>query len=149
MHLVIVGKPTPYTRKVEQFIAGNGLSARVHLLHNVAFSHLPAIYQMAEIFVYPSRYEGFGIPILEALSSGIPVVAATGSCLEEAGGKSSLYVGPDDEEGMKSALLRLLGDAGLRKRMAEEGRRHALNFSMERQAKQLMDLYEQLLSDKK
>ena len=149
VHLVIVGKPTPYTRKVEQFIAGNGLSARVHLLHNVAFSHLPAIYQMAEIFVYPSRYEGFGIPILEALSSGIPVVAATGSCLEEAGGKSSLYVGPDDEEGMKSALLRLLGDAGLRKRMAEEGRRHALNFSMERQAKQLMDLYEQLLSDKK
>lgn len=58
---------------------------RVHFLHGIPSDDLPAIYQSAETFVYPSVYEGFGIPILEALHSGIPVVAATGSCLEEAG----------------------------------------------------------------
>ena len=63
-----------------------GLQDRVHFLHGIPSDDLPAIYQSAETFVYPSVYEGFGIPILEALHSGIPVVAATGSCLEEAGG---------------------------------------------------------------
>lgn len=92
IHIVIVGRRTGYTEKVEQFIKDNGLGERVHIISNVPFNDLPAFYQSAEIFVYPSRFEGFGIPIIEALYSGIPVVAATGSCLEEAGGPDSIYV---------------------------------------------------------
>ena len=84
IHLVIVGRHTEYTDKIERFIKENKLEERVHIISNVPFDDLPAFYQLAEIFVYPSRFEGFGIPIIEALYSGIPVVAATGSCLEEA-----------------------------------------------------------------
>lgn len=149
VHLVIVGKRTSYTSTVESFIHDNGLSGRVHMLHNVAFRLLPAIYQMAEIFVYPSRFEGFGIPVLEALSSGVPVIAATGSCLEEAGGKDSIYIDPDDATGMADAVNRLLNNPGQRQKMAEQGKRHSALFSEERQAQQLMDLYNSLLSDKK
>lgn len=92
IHLVIVGRHTEYTDKIERFIKENKLEERVHIISNVPFDDLPTFYQLAEIFVYPSRFEGFGIPIIEALYSGIPVVAATGSCLEEAGGpRLNLY----------------------------------------------------------
>ena len=90
-----------------------------------------------------------GIPVLEALSSGVPVIAATGSCLEEAGGKDSIYIDPDDATGMADAVNRLLNNPGQRQKMAEQGKRHAALFSEERQAQQLMDLYNSLLSDKK
>ena len=104
---------------------------------------------MAEIFVYPSRFEGFGIPILEALHSSVPVITATGSCLEEAGGPDSLYIHPDDTAGMTEALNRLLSHPEQRKRMVEQGKRYAALFSEKSQAKQLMNIYHSLLSDKK
>ncbi len=78
-------RPTAYIHQLKEFMTKAGLQDRVHFLHGIPSDDLPAIYQSAETFVYPSVYEGFGIPILEALHSGIPVVAATGSCLEEAG----------------------------------------------------------------
>ena len=149
VHLVIAGKRTPYTEKVEEFVRANHLSGRVHLLHNVSFRHLPAMYQMAEAFVYPSRFEGFGIPILEALNSSVPVVAATGSCLEEAGGPDSVYVHPDDKEGMASALNQILNNPERKAFMAEQGRKYAENFSEKKQAGQLMELYHSLSSENK
>ena len=113
VHLVVLGRPTPYINKVKSWVAHNGLSARVHFLHNVPNEDLPAIYQQAEVFAYPSRYEGFGIPIIEAIQSGLPVVACTGSCLEEAGGPHNLYVAPNDHKGMAKAITaRLKGQAG-------------------------------------
>ena len=149
VHLVIAGKRTPYTELVEAFVRTKHLEERVHLLHNVAFRHLPAMYQMAEIFVYPSRFEGFGIPILEALNSSVPVIAATGSCLEEAGGPDSIYIHPNDVEGMASALNQLLKNPEKREYMAEQGRKYADRFSEEQQAGQLMELYHSLLSSEK
>ncbi len=104
LRLVIVGRHTPYTDRVAAYIEAHGLSDRVQMLHHVSFADLPAIYQLARTFVYPSRYEGFGIPIIEAIYSGLPVVACTGSCLEEAGGPDSFYVDPDDVAGMRAAL---------------------------------------------
>ena len=113
VHLVVLGRPTPYINKVKSWAAHNGLSARVHFLHHVPNDDLPAIYQQAEVFAYPSRYEGFGIPIIEAIQSGLPVVACTGSCLEEAGGPHNLYVAPNDHKGMAKAInARLKGQAG-------------------------------------
>ena len=113
VHLVVLGRPTPYINKVKSWVAHNGLSPRVHFLHNVPNKDLPAIYQQAEVFAYPSRYEGFGIPIIEAIQSGLPVVACTGSCLEEAGGPHNLYVAPNDHKGMAKAInARLKGQAG-------------------------------------
>ena len=144
VHLVIVGKHTPYANEVEAYAKTHGLESRVHLMTKVSFEDLPTVYQLSEVFVYPSRFEGFGIPILEALHSGVPVVAATGSCLEEAGGPDSLYVHPDDEEGMIKALLRTL-DSRYREHMITNGKKHAALFSEEKQARQLNELYFRLI----
>ena len=81
LSLILVGRPTPYADEIRRFIEEHRLGQRVRMLHNVPNADLPAIYQMAEVAVYPSRYEGFGIPVIEAIQSGLPVVAGSGSCL--------------------------------------------------------------------
>lgn len=129
IHLVLVGKRTRYTNQIDSFISTHQLEQRVHLLHDVTFQYLPAIYQLAEIFVYPSRFEGFGIPIIEALHSGIPVIAATGSCLEEAGGPDSVYVHPDDKEGLKEAINALLNNPEKRQYIIKQGQQYVTRFS--------------------
>ena len=146
VHLVIVGRRTPYTHEVERFVRSERLENRVHIIHNLPFDDLPAVYQCAELFVYPSRFEGFGIPIIEALQSGIPVVAATGSCLEEAGGPDSVYVHPDDVAGMARAFNDLLADPARRALMVERGKAYATCFSEEKQAGQLAEVYRQVLA---
>lgn len=147
IHLVLVGKRTSYTSRIDSFIATHHLEHRVHLLHDVTFQYLPAIYQQAEIFVYPSRFEGFGIPIIEALHSGIPVIAATGSCLEEAGGPNSLYIHPDDKEGMKEAINTLLNNCEKKQFIVEQGLKYVTRFSEKKQADELMALYRSLLEE--
>ncbi|WP_288149881.1 glycosyltransferase family 4 protein [Phocaeicola sartorii] len=141
MHLVILGRRTAYTDRIDTFIHAHHLEERVKILHGIPFADLPAIYQQAGVFVYPSRFEGFGIPIIEALHSGVPVVAATGSCLEEAGGPASIYVHPDDVEGMADALKQASGNQAVRARMIEEGKNYVRRFSEEEQARQLMRIY--------
>lgn len=141
MHLVILGRRTSYTDQINTFIHAHHLEDRVKILNGIPFSDLPAIYQQAEVFVYPSRFEGFGIPIIEAIYSGVPVVAAIGSCLEEAGGPSSIYVHPDDVEGMADALKQASGNQAVRARMIEEGKKYVRRFSEEEQAQQLMGIY--------
>ena len=95
--LVIVGSMKgAYADKVRREIERLGLSDRVIHLSNVPFADLPALYACAEVSLYTSRYEGFGLPIVESLTVGTPVVACTGSCLEEAGGEGAVYVHPDD-----------------------------------------------------
>ena len=145
IHLVIVGRHTEYTDKIERFIKENKLEERVHIISNVPFDDLPAFYQLAEIFVYPSRFEGFGIPIIEALYSGIPVVAATGSCLEEAGGPDSIYVHPDDINGMANAFKQIYSDTERKKEMIEKGQKFAKRFSEEKQAEEILNIYKKLM----
>ncbi|MDB5151183.1 MAG: glycosyltransferase [Mucilaginibacter sp.] len=144
--LVVVGKETKYTEQVKAYITANNLNRRVLFLKDVTFAELPAIYQLASVFVYPSRYEGFGIPILEALNSGTPVIAATGSCLEEAGGPDSLYVSPDDDINLAEKLNNVLGDDGLRQHMITKGRAYAANFTDDKLSQQLMRLYQNILN---
>jgi glycosyltransferase involved in cell wall biosynthesis len=111
VHLVAVGRKTEYVRQLP-------VSDRIHLLSGVPDADLAAVYAMAEAFVYPSRYEGFGIPIIEAIAAGLPVVACTGSCLEEAGGPHSLYVSPDNAIDMAEALkMSLRGARGREERI--------------------------------
>ena len=145
IHLVIVGRHTPYADEVREYAEAHGLSERVHLRHDVVDDELPGIYAKAEAFVYPSRYEGFGIPIIEAISSGLPVVACTGSCLEEAGGPDSLYVDPDDERAMAAALRQvLLGAEGRDERIARS-QDYIRRFQGRDVARQVYDLYCYLL----
>ena len=139
--LVAVGKRTPYLEEVLKFAREQKLEHRLSLFYRVPFEDLPALYQMASAFVYPSRFEGFGIPVLEALVSRVPVVAATGSCLEEAGGPHSLYVHPDDDRQLALLLDKVLTDAAFRSRMVEEGLRYARRFDAERLTADLCEVY--------
>lgn len=140
MHLVLVGRRTPYTDRVLRVASHEGVADRVHTLHSVARPDLPALYQLAAACVYPSRYEGFGIPIIEAMNSGLPVVAATGSCLEEAGGPGQLYVSPDDPEALAAAVEQTF-DTDTRRRMIADGRQWATRFTPEQMATETMAIY--------
>lgn len=144
VHLVLVGKATPYAGTICSYSKAAGLEDRVHLLHNIPFQDLPAVYQCADVFVYPSRYEGFGIPILEALNSRLPVIAATGSCLEEAGGPDSIYVDPDDADALACAINKAM-EPEQRKDMIEKGVIWAARFSKERLAHRTMECYNELI----
>jgi glycosyltransferase involved in cell wall biosynthesis len=142
--LVAIGRQTSYTKKVKQLVNGLGLNNRVIFLDTVNFTDLPAIYQSAKVFVYPSRYEGFGIPVLEALCSGAPVIAATGSCLEEAGGPDSLYVDPDMEKDLAEKINMVLTDETLRQKMTVKGKEYSSNFDDEKLAAQMMVVYQKI-----
>lgn len=140
--VVAVGRHTPYADEVTAFLKKNRLEHRMRMLHNVPFSDLPALYQLATTFVYPSRYEGFGIPLLEALNSGVPAIGAHGSCLEEAGGPASLYVAPDDDKALADAITQTWKDNTMRERMIREGKEYAKRFEPEPIARQLIDIYQ-------
>ena len=145
VHLVAVGRPTPYSQRVLQLAAKEDLAPRVHFLHGVPDADLQALYQMAEVFVYPSRYEGFGIPIIEAIHSRLPVVAATGSCLEEAGGPDSLYVSPDAPEALAAAVRQVLRGNPDRDERISRSRDYVRRFEGSDVAGQVLDIYRQLL----
>ena len=142
--LVIVGRETHYARQVHEYIDKYGLESRV-LFRQIHFQDLPAVYQMARAFTYPSRYEGFGIPLLEALCSGVPVVSATGSCLEEAGGEGSIYVNPDDDEGLALALTKVMEDESLREKMIIKGKEYAAQFTRKSISDNIMNVYRKVL----
>jgi glycosyltransferase involved in cell wall biosynthesis len=140
VHLAAIGRYTHYQSAVERYAHAAKVTERLHIVGNAAFEDLPALYQSAAAFVYPSFFEGFGIPIVEALASGTPVIAATGSCLEEAGG-DSIYINPNDAQQMAHAILRVLHDNQLAKRMAACGKEYIQKFSDANIAAELMKVY--------
>ena len=143
--IVIVGRRTAYTTQIERFAAKHGLTNRVLLLHEVPDAHLPALYAGAEVFVYPSVYEGFGIPIIEAIRCGLPVVACSGSCLEEAGGPSTIYVSPKDVGSMANAIRRSLKGADHREERIAASLEYIRRFDGHDVAGQVFNVYRQLL----
>lgn len=144
IHLVAAGRRTPYAEKVERYCAEKGISKRLHIIEGVPFRLLPALYSLASVFAYPSRFEGFGIPIIEALQTGIPVLAATGSCLEEAGGEGALYVDPDNAEAAAEALKRLLYDSGLAARLNAAGKEQIKKFTPGNIAGKVNEVYKKV-----
>lgn len=144
IHLIAIGKQTPYAEKIKKYIRTNKLEHRVTLLSNVPFDELPAIYRQARLFVYPSFFEGFGIPIIEALHSGIPVIAATGSCLEEAGGPATLYTNPADEKELSRKITAILQHPQTAREMIEKGKEYVKRFDEKHIARRLMAIYQEV-----
>ena len=142
--LVIAGRKTDYLGELQEFIAKNRLLNRVIFLPDIDSGDLPALYQSAYLFLYPSQYEGFGIPIVEALQSGVPVIAAKGSCLEESGGPDSRYVSPNSAVELAEQIMILDRNKELRNNMIEKGKAYAQQFSDEAIAAHLMQLYQSL-----
>jgi len=137
--LVLVGGKSKYADEITQNFPKN-----IKILYGVPSSDLPALYQGASLCVYPSFFEGFGIPIVEALHSGIPVVAATGSCLEEAAGEGALYANPLDVNDLADKMRQVLTNDSLRNDLVLKGKEHIKQFSSEIIAEQLIKLYQEL-----
>ncbi len=127
-HVVIIGRATKYKTKIVEEAGRLGVGERITFLHNVPFADLPAIYQGAQIFVYPSVFEGFGIPIVEALESSVPVIAATGSCLSEAGGPTQFMSILPTKQNWRNNLKRVLTDSELRTQMIANGKKYIEQF---------------------
>ncbi|RNL54117.1 glycosyltransferase family 4 protein [Pedobacter jejuensis] len=144
--LVVIGKKTTYFKVVKQEIERLELQKRVIFLENIPFADLPGIYQMANLFVYPSFYEGFGIPIIEALYSGIPTIAATGSCLEEAGGPDSIYINPNHKDELALEINKVLESPILQKEMKAKGLEFVQKFNSPLVTQQLMNCYKNILA---
>lgn len=146
-HLVIAGKWTKYIKELEEYAISENISHRVHIISNISNEDLHVLYKKAEIFTYLSIFEGFGIPVLEALVCGTPIVAATGSCLEEAGGYDSLYCNPYDWNGIADSFNYLLNNKIVARKMVEKGYLYAQRFSEENIALNLIDVYREIISD--
>ena len=147
--LVIAGRKTDYLTELQQFIENKKIQNQVFILPNVDFGDLPALYQSASVFIYPSQFEGFGIPVVEALQSGIPVIAAKGSCLEESGGPNSRYVSPSDETELAEQIMIVLRDNELRDNMIKSGKAYTQQFSDKAIAKNLLNIYTELIKQNK
>lgn len=146
IQVIALGRRTAEADRIDAFVQSCGLATRFRMISGVPLADLPAFYQLAEVFVYPSRFEGFGIPLLEALCSGTPAIGCTGSCLEEAGGPSSMYVDPDDQQAMATAIDRILTDKPLRDKMIADGHAYADLFRMETLTQRMLAVYQSLLA---
>ena len=143
--LVVIG------RKVENYIPRVQSYISSHKLSNIIFpgqiqnQDLPEVYQNAECFIYPSLFEGFGIPVLEALVSGTPVITSLGGCFTEAGGPGSIYVDPHSSEEIGEAILSVLNDKELRDIKLATGKIYANNFRDDNIVDAYMNIYHSLL----
>lgn len=144
-HLVVVGdKTSAYAKKVMNYISENQLEDRIHF-PEVDFSDLPCVYKSATIFLYPSEYEGFGIPVIESLAVGTPVITSAFSSLPEAAGPHSVLLNDLSSSSIKSSISELLSDKEKMKRMSRLGKEYVQQFDAKYLSEQLQNLYESIV----
>lgn len=143
--LIVVGRKTKYFAKIEQYIKKNKLEKQINFLEGVTMDELAVIYKLSDIFVYPSFFEGFGIPIIEALFSKTVTITSNTSCLPEAGGKDSVYIDPKNYLDIQSKIKFLWANESERKRRAEKSFEFVQKFNDEPIANELMNLYQKIL----
>ena len=140
-HKLVLAGYGHYRKNLEQEIHNHNLQDRVIITGYVDRSDLPALYQGAELFVFPSFFEGFGIPIIEALFSGVPVITNRGSCFPETGGESTCYVNCSNYEELSEAMDKYLSDSDLRDKASNQGRIYAERFHCRNTTKEMHNFY--------
>jgi glycosyltransferase involved in cell wall biosynthesis len=140
--LVVLGRPTTYFKEVVAVARERGVLSDMIVPGNVPFPDFPAIYQKASLFIYPSLFEGFGIPLVEAIESRVPVITSHGSCFSEAAGPSSIFVDPTDEEALADGINRVLLDSALAKSMVAASSEYIRKFEPAAIANKLMSVYQ-------
>lgn len=142
--LVLVGKSRPYTEQIRTYIAKNKLENKIFIINNVEFLDLPAIYQNATIFIYPSIFEGFGIPIIEAFNSDIPVIVSNIDVFEEVAADAAVFVDPYNTNNIAEAIQNLLNNKTLQTKYINAGRERAKFFSGKKIATDMMTVYSKI-----
>ena len=149
--LVVIGNGGTYKQQVQDFVKQNNLEQKIIFLsdqpeaQHASFKNavdFPAIYQGSLGMIYPSHFEGFGIPVLEALWSRIPVITSNVSCLPEAGGEGAFYVNPSSAEEIAQAIKTITTETDLVKTQTEKGWQHAQHFTPEKCAAAVMNVYQ-------
>lgn len=145
--LVLIGQETSYAQQIKDYIRQKNMENRVVFLKGVSMEELSIIYQMSEVFCYPSVFEGFGIPIIEALFSKTPVITTKGYCFEEAGGASSLYIDLDDDVNqIKQHIVDLQNHPEKRQKIVSQGFDFVQKFTDDKVFASLMEVYQRVVS---
>jgi glycosyltransferase involved in cell wall biosynthesis len=145
LDLVIAGRRGWMYDEIFAQVQALGLEDRVRFTGYVAQEDLPGLYGGARLFAYPSRYEGFGLPVLEAMRCGVPVVTTNVSSMPEVAGDACLLVSPDDVLGLADAMARLVEQPALAAELGRRGQERAAAFTWERCARETRAVYEQAL----
>lgn len=144
--LVLAGGNGHGSEAIHDFIRSEGLSARIVTPGYVAAERLPALYQAASVFLFPSFEEGFGFPVLEAMTYGVPVIAANTSSLPEAGGDAAIYIDPTDPAQMAAQVRRVVEDSGLRQQLIQIGLARVREFTWRKAGAATLEVYDELLA---
>jgi glycosyltransferase involved in cell wall biosynthesis len=142
--LVLAGKADSFSRKLLASVKARGPRGAIHLPGFIHPDDLPWLCSAADAFVYPSLYEGFGLPVLEAMACGVPVITSHDSAMEEISAGAALLVNPLDDVAIANALTRVLQDADLRSGLIRNGLKRSSHFSYRRTAEQTIEVYEQI-----
>ncbi len=144
LQLIIVGRRGWLFEEILETPKELGIEERVKFLENVEDDELPLFYKNALCFVLPSLYEGFGLPVLEAMKQGCPVITSNISSLPEAGGDAALYVDPEDINDIAKKITELVSSEKLRKELIEKGKVQVKKFSWEKTAKETLEVLQQV-----
>lgn len=142
--LVIVGKKDWQAEQLLEKIRELGLEESVNFTGFVPFADLPLFYNAAEVFAFPSFFEGFGLPVIESMASGVPTITSFGSSLEEVAGQGALLIDPSDTQSIASALARTLTDLELRQQLIARGLERAEYFKRHNLAREVLAVYRRL-----
>jgi glycosyltransferase involved in cell wall biosynthesis len=144
--LILVGGDGYGSEAIHEYIRRQGFGPRVEVRGYVTLEELRVLYQSASVLLFPSLEEGFGLPVLEAMANGLPVVASRTASLPEAGGDAALYVDPHDPQDIAEKVRRAVEDSDLRGKMIQQGLARAREFSWRRVAEATLEVYDEVLS---
>lgn len=142
LDLVIAGKIGWKSDDTINYINSSSLISRIKVLSYVPLEDLPGLYLGAKVFVYPSFYEGFGLPVLEAMTLGVPVVTSSNSSLVELARGASVLVDPNDYQDIASAIIKTMSNRSFSKKITHNGKLRSKDFSWEKSSKKLLDIIE-------
>jgi len=145
-HLVLIGKQGWHYEPIFAAIENSPWNHQIHHLDYLSDELVALFYAKADAFVYPSYYEGFGLPVLEAMTLGTPVITANTSSLPEVAGEAAILVDPNDPTSLAEAILKVLSDSQLRGELVDKGKERAKLYTWERTAKETLKAYKSLLT---
>lgn len=145
LRLIIIGDEISRHQSVRRAVMQSRVEDKVRFLGFVPFDTLRVFYESAIAFVFPSLYEGFGLPPLEAMASGTPVITSASSSLPEVVGGAAMLVNPENVFDIARGIKEVLCDPERRLHMSQAGRRHAARFSWETTAREVLDIYREVV----
>ncbi len=145
--IVFVGKPTLYSAELLKIITENKMESQVKFLNNISRKNLAGLYQLASLSVYISVFEGFGLPVIESMASGCPVITSNVSCLPETASDAAILCNPENSDEIGAEIKKLLVDNSFRNVMINKGTERAKLFHPEKYSQNLISLYSEIIDN--